>query len=163
MKDNKRLEEKKEKEISNLEKEQKEKMHKIQLLEMAVNGDQEKIIFLNKMGITGEYLKAKDNIIKIDPITNQLIGNEKNNKIKFLDFYDVIVHVNSIKEINKGWKIEINPNKNYEKYKNEKVIKIGVIGNSNKGKSFLLSKISKINLPSGTSIRTEGLSIKYPE
>ena len=47
--------------------------------------------------------------------------------------------------------------------KSEKIIKIGVIGNSNKGKSFILSKLSKINLPSGTSIRTEGLSVKYPE
>ena len=45
----------------------------------------------------------------------------------------------------------------------DKVLKIGVIGNSNKGKSFVLSKISKIALPSGTSIKTEGLSIKYPE
>ncbi len=45
--------------------------------------------------------------------------------------------------------------KKYNEFKNEKVIKIGVIGNSNKGKSFILSKISKINLPSGTSIRTE--------
>ena len=53
--------------------------------------------------------------------------------------------------------------KNYYEFKNEKVIKIGVIGNSNKGKSFILSKISQIKLPSGTSIRTEGLSIKYPE
>ncbi len=52
---------------------------------------------------------------------------------------------------------------NYEDFKKEEIIKIGVIGNSNKGKSFLLSKISKIKLPSGTSIRTEGLSIKYPE
>ena len=38
-----------------------------------------------------------------------------------------------------------------------------MIGNSNKGKSFLLSKISKIDLPNGTNIRTEGLSIKYPD
>ena len=53
--------------------------------------------------------------------------------------------------------------KEYENFKKGKIIKIGVIGNSNKGKSFLLSKISKIKLPSGTSIRTEGLSIKYPE
>ena len=52
---------------------------------------------------------------------------------------------------------------NYENFKKEKIIKIGVIGNSNKGKSFLLSKISKINFPSGTSINTEGLSVKYPE
>ena len=46
--------------------------------------------------------------------------------------------------------------------KNEPVLKIGVIGNADKGKSFLLSKISKIDLPSGTIVRTEGLSIKYP-
>ena len=52
---------------------------------------------------------------------------------------------------------------NYEKYKETKNLKIGIVGNSNKGKSFLLSKISKTNLPSGTSIRTEGLSIKYPD
>jgi ABC-type antimicrobial peptide transport system ATPase subunit len=52
---------------------------------------------------------------------------------------------------------------NYQSFKNEKIIKIGVIGNSNKGKSFILSKLSKIVLPSGTSIRTEGISVKYPD
>ena len=52
---------------------------------------------------------------------------------------------------------------NYNKFKTQPVVKIGVIGNSNKGKSFILSKLSKIKLPSGASIRTEGLSIKYPE
>ena len=44
-----------------------------------------------------------------------------------------------------------NGEKNYNKYKNVKNLKIGVIGNVNKGKSFLLSKISKIELPSGMS------------
>ena len=53
--------------------------------------------------------------------------------------------------------------KNYELYKNKCALRIGVIGNANKGKSFLLSKISGMNLPSGTTIKTEGLSIKYPE
>ena len=79
-------------------------------------------------------------------------------------FYDIIVHIDSIKDINKGWKIEMNENgkANYNKYKGEKIIKIGVIGNANKGKSFILSKISKIDLPSGMSIKTEGLSVKYP-
>ena len=52
---------------------------------------------------------------------------------------------------------------NYNKYKDESLLKIGVIGNANKGKSHLLSKISKMDLPSGVSIKTEGLSIKYPE
>ena len=84
---------------------------------------------------------------------------------KQIDYYDVIVHIDSIKEINKGWKIEMSERgkKNYEYFKNENVLKLGVIGNANKGKSFLLSKISKINLSSGMSIKTEGLSIKYPD
>ena len=43
------------------------------------------------------------------------------------------------------------------------MITIGVLGNNNKGKSFLLSKISKIKLLTGTSIQTKGLSVKYPE
>ena len=92
--------------------------------------------------------------------TGNLIFNNN-----FVDFYDVIIDIKSIKDINKGWEIKMNERgeENYNLYKKEKIIKIGVIGNANKGKSYILSKISKIELPSGTSIRTEGLSIKYPE
>lgn len=81
-----------------------------------------------------------------------------------LDFYDIIADINSIKEITNGWKILMNE-KGKEKFqkKDETAIKIGVIGNGNKGKSFLLSKISDIPLPIGTSIKTKGLSIKFPD
>ena len=156
---------KQKKNINSLKDDNKEISNKNKILEMAVNGDHDKIVFLNENGIIGNNLKLKDNIIKINPKNNQLIGNEIHNKTKFIDFYDVIIHINSIKDINKGWKIEVNPKarENYENFKKLNIIKIGVIGNSNKGKSFLLSKISKIPLPSGTSIRTEGLSIKYPD
>ena len=47
--------------------------------------------------------------------------------------------------------------------KNEKLIKIGVVENMNKGKSFILSKLSKIELLAGTSINTKGISVKYPK
>ena len=137
-----------------------------QLLEIAINGDITKINELKNLGVTGEYLKPKENIIKIDPETNKIISKEILNKdIIFVDFYDVIIDINSIKDINKGWKIKMSERakENYQLLKKEKIIKIGVIGNSNKGKSFILSKLSKIELPSGTSIRTEGLSIKYPD
>ena len=162
----------KENEINNLNKENKEKDNKInnlnkdkKLLEFAVNGDVDKIDLLNQWGVEGNNLKKKENLIQVDGTSNQIKGNQTYTKEKFIDFYDVIVHIDSIKDINKGWRIEFNEKaKNkYESFKNQKTIKIGVIGNSNKGKSFLLSKISKIKLPSGTSIRTEGLSIKYPE
>ena len=86
-------------------------------------------------------------------------------KITPIDFYDIIIHINSINDIIKGWKVEYNPRmiSKYEEFKKDKVVKIGVIGNSNKGKSFILSKFSKFNLPSGMSIKTQGLSIKFPE
>ena len=121
-----------------------------------INGDLDIIQKLKEFGIQDDKLKEKENLIKINPTFV---------KPNFVDFYDIIVHIDSIKDINKGWKIEMNQNgqQNYQKYKNEKVIKIGVIGNANKGKSFILSKLSKMELPSGMSIKTEGLSIKYPD
>ena len=82
------------------------------------------------------------------------------------DFYDVIINIKSITEITKGWEIKFNSKKGkeeYEKMIKEEVLKVGVIGNGNKGKSFFLSKISDYELPTGTSIRTEGLSLKYPD
>ena len=138
-----------------------------QELEKAINGDTLKIKDLKKYGVIGEFLTPKDNLIKINPETNQIIGNEKQLKkdFNFIDFYDVIINIKSIKDISEGWEVKLSKRaeEKYESFKKDEIIKIGVIGNANKGKSFLLSKISKIDLPSGTSIRTEGLSIKYPE
>ena len=51
--------------------------------------------------------------------------------------------------------------KNLE-YKNQNIIKIGIVGNINRGKTYILSKLSKISFPSRVSINTKGLSIKYP-
>ena len=139
---------------------------KIGLLEAAINGDTEKINFLKNYGIANESLKQNKNEVKIDSKTNEIIGNAQlNSQTIFINFYDVIVNIKSIKDITKGWEVKMSKRAedNYKNFKNEKIIKIGVIGNSNKGKSFILSKLSKIALPSGTSIRTEGLSIKYPD
>ena len=153
-----------------IDKKYKEEINKINkekhLLEIAINGDISKINQLKNLGVTGDFLKPKENIISIEPETNKILTKEKLNKeIIFVDFYDVIIDINSIKDINKGWDIKMSQRakENYKSLKKEKIIKICVIGNSNKGKSFLLSKISKIDLPSGTSIRTEGLSVKYPD
>ena len=81
-----------------------------------------------------------------------------------LKFYDIIVDINSIKEFIKGWNILKNDRglKCLEDI-DENSIKIGVVGNGNKGKSFILSKISDIELPVGESIKTKGLSIKFPQ
>ena len=40
---------------------------------------------------------------------------------------------------------------------------LSIIGNKNKGKSFILSKISNNEIPIGNNITTKGLSIIYPD
>ena len=91
---------------------------------------------------------------------------EESKKEKMEKFYDVIINITSIKGVNKeGWDIKFDEEglAKYKEYKNKDSIIIGVLGNNNKGKSFLLTKLSKIRLFSGANIHTEGLSVKYPD
>ena len=122
--------------------------------------------------ISDEKEKLQNSNIQLEKAVKELQERinvlEKKNEINnYLaeNFYDVIIDIKSIKGITKGWKIKMTEKgkKIYQEYKNKECLRIGVIGNSNKGKSFLLSKISKIDLLTGTSIQTEGLSIKYPD
>ena len=124
----------------------------------------QKIISEKNKEIEKYKLKNKSLEEKLSKIIIIRQSPDEDNK-KQINFYDIIVHIDSVKDISKGWKIDMNEKgkRNYDEFKNKNILKIGVIGNANKGKSHLLSKISKINLPSGMTIKTEGLSIKYPE
>ena len=99
---------------------------------------------------------------QLDKLQKEEVYKNINSKLE--DYYDIIVDINSIQRLNKeGWEVKYNE-KGFEKYKKYKIhnlITIGVLGNMNKGKSFILSKISKIELLTG--IHTKGISVKYPE
>ena len=106
----------------------------------------------------------------IEKLTKEIKTLKRNNLIfnqpqLVNDFYDLVIHIDSIKGIKKGCKIDMKEigKQNYEEYKNKKIFKIGIVGIANKGKSLILSKMYKIMLPSGLGIKTEGLSIKYAE
>ena len=96
---------------------------------------------------------------ELKDFNERLNGKEFNN----INFYDIIINIKSIKDITKGWEVKMSKKmkEKYEDFKTNRSIKIGVLGNSNVGKTFLLSKLCKKDLPHG--IRTEGLSIKYPD
>ena len=98
-------------EIAKLEKEN-------HTLKKAIN-DPETIDKLNKIGIKGDDLKPRENLATIDPNNNQIIVNDSVNEKKFIDFYDVIIDIKSIKDICNGWEIKMSEKgkQNYEKYK----------------------------------------------
>ena len=85
------------------------------------------------------------------------------------DFYDIVVRIDSFRNLKKkkhgdyGWDLLYSKDFDYSKRTKEKLAKIGVVGNRNSGKSFILSKLTNMNVPSGFNIKTEGISIKYPD
>lgn len=79
--------------------------------------------------------------------------------------YDLEINVNSILGFLKGWDIKYSEEgKKRNDFAKRNPTKIfSVIGNKNRGKSFILSKIAKRDLPCGYSVTTRGLSISFPE
>ena len=103
-----------------------------------------------------------DELITIKENADKSLKYENSNQV---DFYDIIIKCNSILGLKNGWEVLMTEKgkEKYAEYKNTKLTKIGIIGSENRGKSTILSDLSQIELPTGVSIKTEGLSIKYPE
>ena len=94
------------------------------------------------------------------------------NKNKYSDeylsiYYDIIFDIDSLENLKQnGWKIIKATENGYEKYldkKNKNCTLVSVLGSKNTGKSFILSKISNIEIPHGVNISTKGLSVIYPD
>ena len=68
---------------------------------------------------------------------NIMFREQQGLKIDATKFYDVIVPIQSIKDITAGWKVKLSERfkNDYENLVNERALRIGIIGNSNKGKS----------------------------
>ena len=79
--------------------------------------------------------------------------------------YDLEININSILGFLKGWDIVYSNDgkKRYEFAKRNRTKIFSVIGNKNKGKSFILSKIAERDLPNSFSVTTKGLSISFPK
>jgi hypothetical protein len=98
----------------------------------------------------------KNNRGYLDPQNNQLINKDCK--------YDIIIDIKSIKDLNKtGWNIIYSGDKETQRkmIESEKKYIISVLGNSNRGKTYLLQKLCGENLDSGYQIQTKGLSMKF--
>ncbi len=113
-----------------------------------------------------ENTELKKKIIELNTIVNENETKDDYIKKSCNEYYDVVVDINSIFSLkNEGWRILYNERRKeiYQKIISEQTMKIGVLGLNNVGKSYLLSKIVKVDIPTGYSIETKGISIKYSE
>ena len=62
----------------------------------------------------------------------------KEQVLKEIDAYDVIIDANAISNITKGWEVKMSEKgrEQYQKQSGKKSCVVGVVGNKNKGKSF---------------------------
>lgn len=98
-------------------------------------------------------------------ITMNLKNKEKNYDEENKDYYDIGINIESLVGIKDGYEIE-STETGMEQYKNKsnnKCCVVGVVGNRNKRKSYLLSKLSGIEIPIGHTITTKGLSVNFPK
>ena len=95
-----------------------------------------------------------------------------------LDFYDIVFNIDSFADLkakeNDGWKIEMSEKgqKKYDFFCNKKtkdkskieVNRIGGLGASGVGKTFVLGKLlNKLDKLGNKKIKTKGISVIYPE
>ena len=109
--------------------------------------------------------KSKNKKDKIDT-DNQLVMDKYDEDEDFSKYYDIIFDIDSLENLKvNGWKFYITEEgiEKNEKKKNGKNTVVSVIGNKNKGKSFILSQISNNQIPVGHNITTKGLSVIYPD
>ena len=96
-------------------------------------------------------------------------NKEKQKSLPVTDFYDLVFRIDSCRNLKKkeqgdyGWDILSSKDFDYDTRTKEELVRIGVVGNGNRGKSFILSKLTNFKIPSGFGIKTEGISLKYPD
>ena len=96
-------------------------------------------------------------------------NKEKQKSLPVTDFYDLVIRIDSFRNLKKkeqgdyGWDILCSKDFDYDQRTKEELVRIGVVGNGNRGKSFILSKLTNFKVPSGFGIKTEGISLKYPD
>lgn len=114
--------------------------------------------------------KLHDQVISTEKEINAL-AYEKKVVEGSLKGYDGRIKVTTLEDLAKkedlvesGWHVEVSDPELYEKRSEQNTIVVSVIGNYNKGKTWLLSKLCELNnIPFGFSVTTEGISFVYTQ
>lgn len=144
---------------------QKRKMIEKQLMEerLQIKKEKEEIEQLRQEKMEEEAKKLR--LKKIKEEEEKKGEKEKDEN----DFYDMVLNFHSFEQLNKdGWNSEFTEigKKKYDRCKNKKAIVIGIVGNKNSGKSYLLGRIMKMKEyenPNGFFITTSGISCVFPK
>jgi len=107
-------------------------------------------------------LEAQNKTLQEECKSNSYVQlSRKNGNFHEEDFYHGVIDIPNIKSLLEGWKIKIKEWEQYLELTKRKCTIVAVVGNYNKGKTFMLGKLSDLKTPEGFNVNTQGLSIIY--
>ena len=170
--DKRRMEEKRKLDEENREIEKKRK--EIEEIQRKIEEDKRKELEKKEMEekrIEMEVKKAKIEEQKRIAENQKFIEEQNKEKRGIEEFYDMILYFDSFEQLKKdGWNAKFTKlgKKKFEKCLDNKSynIVIGIVGNKNRGKSYLLGRIMKIKdykNPHGFQVTTKGISSVFPK
>ncbi len=77
------------------------------------------------------------------------------------DFYAGVINITHISDLQQGWEVKINNWRQFLDLSKRKGTIVTVVGNYNKGKTFLFELLSGTKMPYGFNNNTQGISIVY--
>lgn len=166
--ENKKKELEHKKQLEEIEKE-KEEVKKIKRKIEEDKKKEEEAKLYKEQQIKIQEEKAKIEEERIKEAKRRFIEKENQKNREAQDFYDVILDFSSFEQLKKeGWNAIFTKlgKKKFEKCKKENNIVIGILGNKNRGKSYLLGRILKMKEyenPNGFLVTTSGISCIFPK
>jgi len=77
------------------------------------------------------------------------------------NFYAGVINITHIRNLQEGWEVKINDWKQFLDLAKKSGVIVTVVGNYNKGKTFLFELLSGTKMPYGFNTNTQGISIVY--
>ena len=166
--ENKKIELEQTKQLEEIERKKKEITDMKRKIEEEKKKEEEAKLFKEKqIQIQEEKIRMEEEMRK--EIKKRFIEEEEKKNREAQDFYDVILNFSSFEQLKKeGWNANFTKlgKKKFDKCIKENNIVIGILGNKNRGKSYLLGRILKLKEyenPNGFSVTTSGISCIFPK
>ena len=156
------------KQLEEIERKKKEITDMKRKIEEEKKKEEEAKLFKEKqIQIQEEKIRMEEEMRK--ELKKKFIEEEEKKNREAQDFYDVILDFSSFEQLKKeGWNANFTKlgKKKFDKCIKENNIVIGILGNKNRGKSYLLGRILKLKEyenPNGFSVTTSGISCIFPK
>jgi hypothetical protein len=107
---------------------------------------------------------VEEGLVKFECTNSERCGFSLKKIEEKSSLYDVVINIDSLIDLElHGWDVWFKNKTDYIKKKNQDTIVVGIAGLYNKGKTWMVNKLTGDNFKAGFHVHTVGLSMKYAD